>query len=125
MGKTGLDNDMDSDWSRLYNLCNPKSSFNQALYLSDGIWCTDWDHYSLKRDERTGLIDDAYNADFYIPDPPWQPGRLSPSGFIRNGVKNAAADYQRILSTDARTIMDKQGKGYPEYAGCIPLVDPE
>ena len=70
-------------------------------------------------------IDDAYNADFYIPDPPWQPGRQEPSGFIRKGIKNVAAGYQRILSTDARNIMDKQGMEFPEYAGCIPLVDPE
>ena len=55
--------DLTSEWSKLYNLANPSSSFNRALDVFDSVVCTDWDRFDVTVPGAvSGMIADAYTA---------------------------------------------------------------
>jgi hypothetical protein len=125
ISQKGLTSDMASDWSRLYNLRNPQSSFNRALFVSDGVWCTDWDRYRVEAGQLGELVDDAYHAEFYLPG--LRKGQVlgRDSNLLIECVGADGRGYDRLVAIDAREIKDSDGKDHSEYAGCIPLVDAE
>lgn len=85
--------DLKSEWSRLYNLANPESSFNRALQIFDSVVCTDWDRFDITTPGAvSGMIADAYKA-------PW----IS----------------QSTLSAQDRAV--DPTLGFPPYAGCAPF----
>ncbi len=55
-----------SPWNRLYNLMNPKASFNKSISEATAIYCTNWDHYNLFKGEVKELVHDAYNAPVFV-----------------------------------------------------------
>ncbi|CAN5729463.1 hypothetical protein BH10BDE1_BH10BDE1_30180 [soil metagenome] len=89
----GDPSDMKSQWSRLYNLANPESSFNRALQVFDSVVCTDWDRFDIQAPGAvSGMIADAYNA-------PWVSKSTTPAS--------------------ARAV--DPTLGFPPYAGCLPF----
>ncbi|MBX3226927.1 MAG: hypothetical protein KIT84_40765 [Labilithrix sp.] len=36
----------EGEWSSLYDLSNPKSSFTRSLDEADGVWCTNWNSFT-------------------------------------------------------------------------------
>jgi hypothetical protein len=61
----GDPSDMNSVWSRLYNLANPKSSVKSALMRSTAILCTDWNTFDVKT-QFVELIEDSYRSPYYV-----------------------------------------------------------
>lgn len=50
----------ESEYRDLYDLSNPKSSFNRSLEKSDGVWCTSWDSFGAF--DQAGQAADSWNA---------------------------------------------------------------
>lgn len=93
----GNKDDLESQWSQLYNIANPKSSFSQSISASDVVWCTDWNNVSNKL--AFGQVSDlGYNAWVYS--------------------KDSSQQYANQITVKDNTI---GSAGYPEFAGCIPL----
>lgn len=98
--------DLTSQWSRLYNLANPESSFNRALGAADAVVCTDWNNFDVQKPGAVlAMIQDAYQA--------------------RWAVRDAASKFASSLSskgatfvTPAENVMDS-ALGYRPYAGCL------
>jgi hypothetical protein len=61
---------------KLFDLGDPTSSFSLSLKEAAGVYCTDWDSYSVFSDP-DGLVEDAWNAPFEVHDsslvPVWGP----------------------------------------------------
>ncbi len=93
----GDPSDMNSLWSKLYNLSNRRSSISQALQAADAVLCTDWDRFKVSNGIKD-LIKDAYKSPF----------------FVRN--RTAFGDIPLIPELNAR---DMHPDGYPIYAGCF------
>ena len=89
----GDPSDMTSEWSRLYNLANPESSFNRALQVFDSVVCTDWDQFDItKSGDLNAMIGEAYRA-------PW---------VARATAKSQDNQFDPKL-------------GFRPYAGCLPF----
>lgn len=99
LNNQGDPSDLTSQWAKLYNLANEKSSLRQSLGAADAILCTNWNAFDIK-DGITGMIHDAYNSPFYV----------NPQGTL--------ASEKDIL----QPVLDTQemnAAGYPEYVGCF------
>lgn len=59
--------DMNSYWSKLYNVANPNSSLRQSLAAANVILCTDWNNHDPKKD-LVGAIDSSYRSPFVVSD---------------------------------------------------------
>jgi hypothetical protein len=57
--------DMNSNWSRLYNLANPRSSATHSLELASAVLCTNWNAYDVMK-SFVPMIEDAYRSPFWI-----------------------------------------------------------
>lgn len=100
--------DLISQWSRLYNLANPQSSFNRTLDLVDAVLCSDWNRFSSQAPGGiTELIADSYRA-------PWAL-RSVDQGWGREAVRRG---WSIVLPRD--NAMDPH-LGYRPYAGCLPF----
>ncbi len=70
LNKDGDPNDLDSAWSRLYNLGNPASSVNHSLAQASAILCTNWNDFSIKnfntKNSFLPLIEDSYMSSYWI-----------------------------------------------------------
>jgi len=104
----GVPSDLTSQWSRLYNLANPESSFNRTLSLVDSVVCTDWNrHSAMEQGGISAMIAESYEA-------PWAFARQNHS-LIR-----AATQGGRRVVRPADNAVDP-ALGYRPYAGCIPF----
>lgn len=65
LNNTGDVSDLTSEWSNLYNVANPNSSFEQSLKAADAVLCTDWNDYDIKQGP-TAMIDNAYKSSYYV-----------------------------------------------------------
>lgn len=63
----GQKNDLNSNWSMLYNIANPQSSLRISLSVADAILCTDWNNYDPKSN-LIKAVDSSYKALFAIND---------------------------------------------------------
>lgn len=97
----GDPSDQTSQWSKMYNLANPKSSMSVSLQNADAVQCTNWNSFDIKKDFRA-MIADAYQAPFYL----------------QKSLEHAAPSLPAVLQK-ADLVVD-QKLGYPVYSGCIP-----
>lgn len=109
----GPENDLvyNSQWSKMYNLANPNSSFNLSVNAADAIICTRWDSFDIKKDFRK-MIDDAYHAPIY---------NHSNLNFL--GLKPA---YDlRWVTPENNTLSTNIIEGFeiPRFSGCVPSVN--
>jgi hypothetical protein len=96
--------DLDSDWSKLYNLSNPDSSFSKSIELADSVWCTNWDDPKLKKGLKK-LVKDGYDAPLYN----------RSNDFFAEGKDN------RLKSKRYNKITKKNRIKTPyKYSGCLP-----
>ena len=95
LNNLGDPHDVNSLWSSLYNLANPRSSIKRSLADASAVLCTDWDRFNVFQDLRA-LIDDSYRAPYYVPRESSLRQRLPKS--LDPSVRSPA--------------------GYPEFAGC-------
>lgn len=93
--------DMTSQWSKMYNLANPKSSMSVSLRNADAVQCTNWNSFDIKKDFRA-MIADAYQAPFYL----------------QKSLEYAASSVPAVLQKSDLVVDQKLG--YPVYSGCIP-----
>jgi hypothetical protein len=101
--------DLTSLWSNLFNLGNPKSSFNQALKVADAVVCTDWNHFSATaKNGISDMIADSYRA-------PW-----AFHGEIGGELEKTAARMKWNSISPADNGFNPQ-LGYRPYAGCLPF----
>lgn len=91
----GDPSDLTSAWSRLYNLANPRSSFNTALVSADAILCTDWDRFDVKT-QFYEMVIEAYRAPFVVN--PWR--RDFRAALISRGGR--VVDGNPILNTSSQ-----------------------
>jgi hypothetical protein len=96
---TGDTSDMNSLWSNLYNMANPKSSYQFALQNADAVLCTDWNDFDIKSGP-TEMIENAYNSSFYVPE--------------NSGLANIIDKKQQLDPTQMHA------DGYPLHVGCHP-----
>lgn len=57
--------DMESVWSKLYNMANPKSSIQRSLAEASAIMCTNWNAFDVTK-QFTELIEDSYRSAYWI-----------------------------------------------------------
>jgi hypothetical protein len=57
--------DQNSEWSRLFNLANPNSSYRRALAQASAVLCTNWNAFVIQKDFLP-LIEDSYRSPFWI-----------------------------------------------------------
>lgn len=104
--------DLESHWSRLSNIANPKSSISRSIKAADAVWCTDWDSFNLKNGY-TSMIDQSYHGKFY----------LNQSSSSRNFFEKSYASLTPI--NDPAVLLTLKShtfeKGWASYVGCIPL----
>ncbi len=106
----GNPDDLRSEWSRLYNLANPESSFNRALGVFDAVVCTDWDQFDVKAPGAiSGMIGDAYRAPWTI--------RSMASAFAKAVTTTVKIEGGSILTSSDNVVDSKLG--YRPYAGCL------
>lgn len=94
-------------WSKMFNIANPKSSFNLSLNAADAVVCTHWNAFNITKDYSL-LIKEAYEAPIY------NPSRLDFLGLKSNNTLITASDN----ALDSTLL---QGFEVPHYSGCIPL----
>jgi hypothetical protein len=58
----GSNDDQSSQWSMMYNLRNPKSSFAASINAADAVICTDWDAFDVKSQFATMIVDSYRSA---------------------------------------------------------------
>lgn len=102
LNNNGSDEYRESKWHDLYNLKNPQSSFAGSLAAADAVVCTDWNAYDVKKDF-PALVATSYHTPIY------EATRLA-----RSPLTRAAFITKDDNGLDAE-------KGFPPYAGCIPL----
>ncbi len=71
------------DYDAIYNLDSKKSAFARALDEADGVWCTNWNHFSAT--EQDGIAMDAWRAPFLTKDPDlkrWRMAMRSPTSIV-------------------------------------------
>jgi hypothetical protein len=96
--------DLDSDWSKLYNLSNPNSSFSKSIEHSDGVWCTNWDDPKLKKGMKK-LVEDGYDAPLYNRN----------NSFLSEGKEG------RLQGKRYKKISKKNRARTPyKFSGCLP-----
>ncbi len=98
--KKGRAEDQTSDWSMMYNLANPRSSYAASVAAADAVVCTDWNAFDIKKDY-SAMITEAYKALIY----------MSKNIELTNLVPG-----KWIQKSDNKTESD----GSPTYPGCIP-----
>lgn len=106
----GNPGDLRSEWSRLYNLANPESSFNQALGAFDAVVCTDWDQFDIKAPGAlNGMIGEAYRA-------PWAVRSMA-SDFAKAVTTTLKVEGSGVLTSSDNAVDPKLG--HRPYAGCL------
>lgn len=100
----GQPGNLDGEWSKQYNVANPRSSYAASLAMADAVVCTHWDDYDIKT-EFTKLVEGSYDVPVYIQ----KPGKM------------------RVLREPAKQIREQDNAmdpslGYRPYAGCIPFA---
>lgn len=65
LNNQGDPSDQSSLWSRLYNLGNKSSSYNESLRQASAILCTNWNAFDVKT-QLVELIEDSYRSSFRI-----------------------------------------------------------
>lgn len=65
LNNQGDRSDQTSLWSRLYNLGNTSSSYNESLRQASAILCTNWNDFDVKT-QLVQLIEDSYRASFRV-----------------------------------------------------------
>ncbi len=104
--------DMNSMWSKLYNIANPESSYAKSVSVADAVWCTDWDTLAIQNGY-THVLDHGYDSKLYINKDSssrrfFEEGKFELGGFNRDGF---------LLEKSDQTFEN----GWPSYVGCIPL----
>lgn len=96
--------DVDTLWSRLYNVANPSSSFMVSVASADAVLCTDWNKYDVKT-ELQELVEESYRAPFVVPQE-------------RNG--RSGGWRSRLTSSGARIVghADSVTNGVADWVGC-------
>jgi hypothetical protein len=89
--------DLESVWSKLYNLGNPISSFRKALDSADAVLCTDWNHFEIRNGVKE-MIRDSYRSPFF--------------------VRQRQSEFKSVLIPQLNPE-DEHPEGYPTYAGCF------
>jgi len=64
MNNRGDPLDLRSDWSRMYNLANPMSSFAKSISEASSVVCTDWNSFDA-RTQWEELIADSYQSPIF------------------------------------------------------------
>lgn len=82
-----------SPWNKLYNLGNPESSYNRSINEADAIYCTNWDTFSVFKNQLKATLSDAWNAPVFLKD-----------------------EDQRV---DYNFGLDSAGKSPDNFPGCI------
>lgn len=92
--------DQTSEWSRLYNVANPNSSFMKSVAAADAVLCTNWDQFDVKKD-LLKMIEESFHAPFNM-------------NFPTTALK------QELIGSGARLVEDfkNQKNGMPEWPGC-------
>ncbi len=67
-GLAGMSPEQDK---QIHDLNDPKSSFSLSLSEAAGVWCTDWNAFSLT--QLPEIVYDSWNAPFELHDPTWKP----------------------------------------------------
>ena len=96
--------DSSSQWSRLYNLAYSKSSYALSLREADGVYCTNWNSFDLRKGGWAPMIREAYESPFYVNEAYWSLP-LPPE----------------IFDTISEKHNDLIPAGYRKFVGCIPL----
>lgn len=99
-----------SVWNRLFNLANPKSSFNRALTSFEAVVCTDWNSFDVqKKGAISGMIHESYFAPWAFPD----------SSSMAN--KNFLAELRKsgVTAIGSRQNEFDQKLGFRPYSGCL------
>ncbi len=96
----GVRENQNGEWSQMYNLGNPRSSYSYSLSLADAVICTNWNDFDVKKEFRR-LILDSYSAPIFV--------RGAPVG-------NSIKDFTKISKSD--NTFDSS-LGYPPFSGCI------
>lgn len=100
--------DQSSRWSQLFNLANPRSSYNQALRVFDAVVCSDWNRFDITQPNAVSdMINESYAA-------PWAFTSLD----SRLGREARRRDWNLVSTRD--NVLDSK-LGYRPYAGCLPF----
>lgn len=102
---SGDEHSLSSEWAQLYNLANPNSSLALSISESDGVYCTNWNSFDIKKkDGLSKLIHDAYSSRIYM-------NENNPTPLVLD------SNFKQLFKED-----NVEGPGgYKEFAGCIPL----
>lgn len=102
MNERGDPLDLRSDWSRMYNLANPMSSFAKSISEASSVVCTNWNAFDA-RTQWEDLIADSYQSPIFEQRP-----------FGRVGLSNTSF-------IQAKDNTWNPANGSYRFAGCIPL----
>lgn len=110
-----ISSDFDGQWSNMFNLKNPNSSFSVSIKSADAVVCTDWNAFSIPK-QFTEIIEEAYTAPIYF-------GKNStlPINFSNQG---STINQTNILSETDSLADDNESSitySFPKYAGCFPF----
>lgn len=99
-----------SVWNRLYNLANPKSSFNTALSAFDAVICTDWNQFDIQKPGAiSAMIQESYMA-------PWA---FAPTSKMDTKAFKAVLTKAGLQTAGvAQNQVDSQ-LGFRPFAGCL------
>lgn len=86
-------NDQNSQWSLMFNLANPQSSYTASLEAADAVVCTGWDSFSAKK--FVEMIEESYSAPIY---------------------EKASLEHMRLK--EPKLITRENGEAFP---GCVVL----
>ncbi|MBY0315130.1 MAG: hypothetical protein K2Q26_06400 [Bdellovibrionales bacterium] len=98
----GVDDDRTSLWSSLYNIANPKSSFQRALQGATAILCTDWNSFDVKS-QMSPMISESYQSPYFVTH------------------QKSGSQFENLIPR--LNPKEQHENGYPRYVGCFPVFE--
>lgn len=94
--------DRASLWSSLYNIANPKSSFQRALQGATAILCTDWNAFDVKS-QMSQMISESYQSPYFV------------------APQKSGSQFENL--SPRLNPKEQHENGYPRYVGCYPVFE--
>ena len=98
----GDEYELSSEWSRLYNIAHPNSSYMLSVREADGVYCTNWNSFDIRKGW-ADIVNDGYRSPIYVGE----------SSQLSLSVDN----FKSISNEDNVLVLG----GYRKFVGCIPL----